>query len=157
VSILLFYRRLVDGSFSRPLQWSIYVGIGFTVTYLLSFLVFLATFCSPVAASWQSLDLRYAKKYTCVDRAVADPLVGLISALSDIYAIVIPETVVAKLKLPKRQKVVLYLIFGAGSVVVVLAALIRTGFFIRLHTDPQRDLTCKLPRRTIPDTEPDRS
>ncbi|KIW03331.1 uncharacterized protein PV09_05543 [Verruconis gallopava] len=140
ISILLFYRRLVNGSFSKLLQWSIYVGIAFIVAYLLTFTIFLGVFCSPSSASWQSLDLSYMKPYKCVDRAIVDPLVGIISAASDIYAIVIPEIIVKKLKLPQRRKVILYVIFGAGLVVVV-AALIRTGFFIRLHTDPRRDLT----------------
>jgi len=141
ISILLFYRRLVDRSYSKWIQRGIYLAIGFTVVYLLVFTLFLAFFCSPSTAAWQSLDLSYNKTYRCADRAIADPLVGFVSAFSDIYAIAIPEIVVSRLKMPRRQKIVLYAVFGAG-LIVVAAAIIRTGFFIRLHTDPRRDITC---------------
>lgn len=110
---------------------------------MLSILIFLATFCSPAAASWQSLDLRYDKDFQCASRSVLDPLAGILSALGDIYAIVIPEIIIAQLRLPQRRKIVLYAIFGAGALVVV-AALIRTGYFVHFHTDPQKDLTCGL-------------
>lgn len=141
ISILLFYRRLVDRSYSKWIQWSIYIAIGFTMVYLLAISLFLATFCSPTASAWQSLDLNYSKAFRCADRAVVDPLVGVISAFSDIYAIALPELVVYRLKMPRKQKLVLYAIFGAGLLVVV-AALLRIGFFVRLHTDPRRDITC---------------
>lgn len=78
----------------------------------------------------------------CVSRAVVDPLSGILSAVGDIYAIIIPEIVVARLKLPRGRKIVLYAIFGAGAVVVV-AASVRTAYFIRFHVDPLQDLTCE--------------
>jgi hypothetical protein len=140
ISILLFYRRLIDRTINEHLLWGIYGGIAYNIAYMLAIIIFLATFCTPVSASWRSLDLGYTEKYKCASRAIPDPLAGVLSAAGDIYAIVIPEIVVAQLRLPQRRKIILYAIFGSGAVVVV-AALIRTGYFVRFHTDPLRDLT----------------
>ena len=143
-SILVFYLRLLDRSINPHLVFAVYAGIAFTIAYMLAILIFLGTFCTPAAASWQSLDLSYSKEFKCASRAISDPLAGILSAAGDIWALTIPEIIVAQLKLPQRRKLVLYAIFGVGAVFIV-AALIRTGYFVHFHAEPLRDLTCKVP------------
>lgn len=118
VSILLFYRRLVDRAYGRVMQWAIYAAIAFSFAYLAAFLLFLVFVCSPTSATWLSLSITYSQPYKCAPRNVVDPLVGALSVFSDVYSLAIPEIVVSSMKLPWRQKVALYGIFSTGLLYV---------------------------------------
>jgi hypothetical protein len=115
ISILLFYRRLVDRSYSKNLQNLIYVAIGFTVLFFIAFFLYLLLVCKPVDASWKSLDIGYATPYTCSSRKIPDIMVGVISVFSDVYALIIPEVVVYRLRVERRKKIVLFALFGMGA------------------------------------------
>lgn len=118
ISILLFYRRLVDRAYGRVMQWAIYAAIAFSIAYLAGFLLFLVFVCSPTSAVWNSLDITYSQPYKCVSRRVADPLAGALSVFSDVYSLAIPEVVVSSMRLPWRQKIALYGIFSTGLLYV---------------------------------------
>jgi len=144
ISVLLFFRRLVEGSYGQELRICIWAAIGFTIAYFFSFMFFLIFACSPVEASWKSLNIGWGVDYHCVDRKSVDPLVGALSVFSDLYTMVIPVYIVGRLKLPMSRKIMLYVIFCCG-LVVVGAGTMRTIYLARLHTDPLRDLTRELP------------
>jgi len=61
------------------------------------------------------MDISYAKPYKCTRRHIPDLLVGVISIISDVYALMLPEVMIYQLRIDKRTKRVLYLIFGAGA------------------------------------------
>jgi len=44
-----------------------------------------------------------------------DTLVGAISVISDAYVLIIPELVVYRLKMARKKKIVLFALFGSGS------------------------------------------
>lgn len=141
ISVLLFYRRLIDRSHSPWISKSIWLAIIFTLIYFFSFLLVLIFSCNPTEATWKSLDLAWTGKYTCADRQVVDPLNGVLSIFSDVYSMVIPILVVTRLNIPANRKAVLYLIFCFG-LIVLGAGIARTVYLSRLYTDPRRDLTC---------------
>jgi hypothetical protein len=96
------------------MQWTIYVAIGATIAYFFIFYFFLVLVCNPSSASWESLNINYRHAYHCGSRREADPVAGIISVLSDAYAIVIPEIVISRLNMPRGQKLVLYSVFSCG-------------------------------------------
>lgn len=114
LSILLFYRRLLEKSYSRLMQWAIYIALALTTVSLISFVTLVIFSCSPINAAWKSLKIDYKKKYTCLPRNNADPIAGLASVISDVYALVIPQLVLRKLQIPRNQKIVLNCVFGCG-------------------------------------------
>jgi hypothetical protein len=115
VSILLFYRRLVNRSYSKRIQNVIYGLIAFTAVYFVVFVFFLIFVCDPVSASWQSLNLGYAVPYKCSSRRFMDTLAGAVSVISDAYVLIIPELVVYRLKMERKKKIVLFALFGSGA------------------------------------------
>ncbi|TID22645.1 hypothetical protein E2P81_ATG01771 [Venturia nashicola] len=140
ISVLLFFRRLIDGSHSPLIKKSIWAAIGFIVAYYASFLSFLIFACNPTDATWKSLNIGWTGKYKCADREVVDPLNGVFSVLSDFYSIIIPVLVVYRLTMPASRKAVLYFVFCCG-LVVLGAGIARTVWLARLYTDPLRDQT----------------
>lgn len=115
ISILLFYRRLVDRSYSERIQRVVYGLIALTVAYFVGFLAFLLFSCEPINSNWLSLDIAYAVPYQCISRRITDTMAGVISVISDAYVLVIPELVVYRLKMQRRRKIVLFALFGSGA------------------------------------------
>jgi hypothetical protein len=142
ISVLLFFRRLIDHSSSSHITIAVWAAIAFTIAYYFAFALFLVFACHPVKASWKSLNIAWGlrNKYQCVDRRYVDPLVGVLSVFSDLYSMAIPVYIVSKLKMEKKKKLVLYGVFCCG-LVVVGAGCARTYYLAKLHTDPMRDLT----------------
>lgn len=114
ISILLFYRRLVNHSYSRNMQRVIYALIAFTVLYFVAFGSVLFFSCRPLNSTWLSLNLMYAVPYQCFSKQVPDIMVGVLSVVSDAYVLLIPELVFHRLKLNRRKKIALFALFGSG-------------------------------------------
>jgi hypothetical protein len=142
VSVVLFFRRLIDHSHAKWMNRAIWASIIFTVAYFLSFLLVLIFACKPVDAAWKSLNISWGDNYTCLDRSQLDPLNGVFSIFSDVYSMAIPTVIVTRLSVPLSRKIVLYAVFGC-SLIVLGASIARTIWLSRLYTDPMRDLTCK--------------
>ncbi|KAF2097809.1 hypothetical protein NA57DRAFT_56991 [Rhizodiscina lignyota] len=140
MSILVFHRRLVSRTSNKYMKWAIYAAMGFTIVYLLSFVAFLTFICSPTNASWKSLNISYNEPYKCAYRGIFDPMWGIVSVVSDVYAIVLPEILVKRLQIKLRQKLILAVLFGCG-ISTVATGIARSVFLRRLSTDPLRDLT----------------
>ncbi|QDS68591.1 hypothetical protein FKW77_000730 [Venturia effusa] len=140
ISVLLFFRRLIDRSHSPWISRSIWAAMAFTLAYFFSFFLFLMLACNPTYATWKSLDITWTGSYRCVDRNLVDPLNGVFSVFSDAYSIVIPVLVVRRLSMPAVRKVLLYLVFCCG-LIVIGAGVARTIWTVRLYTDPRRDQT----------------
>jgi len=116
ISILLFYRRLVQRTHSRFMQMAIYVAINFTIIYMLATVVILFVVCLPTSSYWESLDVSYNKPYKCINTSIIDPLIVALSVFSDFYSLIIPQVVIRRLKMATREKLMLYIIFASGFV-----------------------------------------
>lgn len=144
VSILLFYRRLVGGTYSRRYKWLIWFAIAFTIAYTVVFCIILLVNCTPTEAYWMAFDFKYAltADYTCMDTSVINTMAGVCAAISDVYAVALPCILTWQLSsVPKRQKIALFGIFSLGLVVVAASGvrtywLIRESILYRLQKQP---------------------
>lgn len=136
VSVLLFCRRMVNGSSQRRWHYAIFAVIAFTVAYTFALCVVLICNCSPTKAYWKAYDLKWATShdFKCVDTRPLNPLAGVLAIISDIYSIVIPCVVCWKLQISVKQKVGLYALF-AVSFLTIGAAGGRTWALYRVGGD----------------------
>ena len=116
ISILLFYRRLVQRTTSRWMQMAIYFAISFTIIYMTGTVILLFIVCLPTSSYWESLDISYTKPYKCVNTTVIDPLIVALSVFTDAYSLIIPQVVIRPLKMARREKWMLYGVFASGLV-----------------------------------------
>jgi hypothetical protein len=86
VSILFFYRRLVEGTYSKRWTWLVWVAISFTVAYTIAFCIMLLVNCSPTEAYWRAFDIPYAltNDFTCLDTSAINTITGVCAAVSDV-------------------------------------------------------------------------
>lgn len=85
--MLLFYRRLVAGTYDVRWNWAVLVAITFTAAYTLAFMLALIFNCNPTQAYWKAFDLSWIEhhKYTCADTTAINVLAGICAAASDLY------------------------------------------------------------------------
>ena len=135
ISVLLFYRRIVSGTFKRRWKWAVWAAIGFTAAYSLALVLTLCLNCEPIQAYWKVLDPDWVQQnpFKCHDTSALNPLAGSLTIFSDIYSVTLPCLMCRKLSIPFRQKVALNAIFCTG-LIVVFASGMRTWALIRFGT-----------------------
>jgi hypothetical protein len=120
VSILLFYRRLVDGVFSRRLKWSLWSAILFVVLYNIGFIAFSLAECTPVQSSWKALEPTYHGAHKCVSPQAVQLsaiIISAISVITDFVTVTLPAVLLftmTKIKFSRRQHIALIIIFFFG-------------------------------------------
>jgi hypothetical protein len=123
ISILLFYRRLAEGSISTGFLYTVYAAIAYVVVYFVVFWINLFVGCRPFYAFWMQVDLVWnannAGKYHCFDELKNLIIAAAISVSQDFIACGLPMILFWKLKVPRRQKIALGAIFGVGFLYVV--------------------------------------
>ncbi|KAK3075912.1 hypothetical protein LTR53_000341 [Teratosphaeriaceae sp. CCFEE 6253] len=134
ISVLLFYRRLVQGTFSKRWRLATIGAILFTACYCISFSLALILNCRPTEAYWKSFSLAYTADYTCADTRNLNPLSGALSVFSDFYSVVLPMGMLRHFEAPKRQKMALNAVFSLG-LLVVAAGCARTYYIYQLGVD----------------------
>ena len=120
MSVLLFYRRLVAGTYNKPWRWLVLFAIGFMVVYIIAFCIMLLINCTPIEAYWKAFDPIYAttQQYTCLDTKIINTLAGLFAAASDLYSVALPCIITWHFSVPRAQKAALNVIFCLGLLVV---------------------------------------
>ncbi|QIW97513.1 hypothetical protein AMS68_003031 [Peltaster fructicola] len=133
VSVLLFYRRLVAGTYSKRWKYATIAAIWFTVGYCVAFIFVLIFGCNPTYAYWMSYDAAWlsTQQFTCVDAAPANLWAGILSVVSDVYAVLLPCLMLRHFDAPRRQKIALMVVFSFGMLVVG-AGVARTYYFTGL-------------------------
>lgn len=131
ISVLLFYRRLVQGTFSKRWKYATIGAILFTAAYMIAFVLVLVFNCSPTEAYWKAYSVTYTKSYTCSSTTFLNPLSGAISVFSDLYAVLLPMGMLRHFDAPRRQKVALNLVFSIGLFVVASGS-VRTYYLYKL-------------------------
>merc|ERR1711977_177503 len=119
LSILCQYLRIFPHSWFRKTCWFLIAFI--TVWGLWAF--FSAIFmCNPISAFWD-LNIFAWDQPQCLDRATVWYFNGAINFLTDCIIAAMPLPLIHSLELPRRQKMILMVIFGAGYVVCVISIL----------------------------------
>lgn len=102
VSVLLFYRRLVKGTYSRRWRLAIFAAIAFQFVYCLGFVLALLLSCQPTEAYWKAYSPTYSKSYHCADITALNPLSGSLSVFSDFYSVVLPMCMLRHFDVPYK-------------------------------------------------------
>lgn len=120
ISILLFYRRIADGSISRWFRIAVLSSITFVAAYMVAFLLALYLGCRPFNSYWNSVNINWIAThvegvdYVCFNEGADDLVASIISIIQDFLACGMPTLLFWKLRLPRRQKIALGGIFGVG-------------------------------------------
>ncbi|KAF7186131.1 hypothetical protein HII31_12546 [Pseudocercospora fuligena] len=134
VSVLLFYRRLVEHTCSKYWIWAVIFAICFTVAYSLAFILTLVFNCSPTEAYWKAFDPSYTHPNSCVNTTIVNLLAGIMAAVSDLYSVALPCIMTRHLQIPRLQKIALYIIFSLALLVVACSG-VRTYYMYKVgHT-----------------------
>lgn len=136
VSILLVYRRISTGSSSVWFVRLTWAAIAFTVTYVSALLLELMLVCRPLNAYWKSYSITYKGHFTCADEHVPIVLSAAASVISDIYASVLPMLLVRKLRLSRRQRIGLFVLFAAG-LLTAGTGIVRIYYLDKITTNYQ--------------------
>ncbi|KAF2173601.1 hypothetical protein M409DRAFT_48556 [Zasmidium cellare ATCC 36951] len=120
LSVLLFYRRMAKDSLDRRWLYAIYLALSVTAAYGLAIFLTYCLICHPLSAYWESYDFSYDKPFTCIDGNALTLTSGILSVLSDCYAVALPCLMLRhySLDVPRKQKIVLNVIFGLGFLYV---------------------------------------
>ncbi|KAF4155493.1 hypothetical protein CNMCM6936_002362 [Aspergillus lentulus] len=125
LSILLFYLMLIKEEFVFRLA-----------TYITLWVVLLAGFaltlvnlfpCRPLSASFQ---ITTPPGTYCIDIVALYISTATIDIITDVAIVSLPMPVLWRVRLPRRQKVILLLTFGTGVFVIVISVL-RTEFLLQ--------------------------
>ena len=134
VSVLLFYRRLVEGTFSKRWKWATIVAIVFTICYCLAFILTLVFNCRPTEAYWKAFSFDYNVDYHCTNTKVLNPASGVMSVVSDLYSVILPMGMLRHFNTDRRKKIALNAVFSLG-LLVVGAGVARTYYLAKLGSD----------------------
>ncbi|KAL1614916.1 hypothetical protein SLS54_009365 [Diplodia seriata] len=116
VSILYFYRRIGE---VRPwFKRTILVSIAFIIGYTLAFTLAMPLECTPTAAYWfkASPAWRMTHEYHCINEGAKMISAGVISAVQDFVACVLPMALFWDLRISRQAKFALGFVFSLGLI-----------------------------------------
>ena len=135
VSILLFFRRMVKDLFEQRWRLAIRVGVCFTVTHTLIFAIILASSfdCIKYLTRGSRPEMSDTQVNFCLHTPRSVLAAGILSVISDSYAILLPWAITRRLSLPITQKYAMNVIFLFSTIVVIIAACFRTSALVKFH------------------------
>jgi hypothetical protein len=116
-AILVLYLRLFQ--VSRTLRVLIWVGIFVVCSAYLVAIPLFTYYCTPRAN--ENWDLMLLEK--CKKNGVLALIQGVIGVVTDIYIFVLPLPTISRLRLPRRKKIGVFLVFIAGLLGIAAATL----------------------------------
>ncbi|EFR00141.1 integral membrane protein [Nannizzia gypsea CBS 118893] len=128
LSLLFFTRKIMKGSGSPALQWTVVINIWIVAIELVIFILVVVFTCRPVSLYWKLSIL----PQNCINESAHLLASGAINTATDIIVIVLPIPSVLSLSLPVRQRIVLILLFGAGFGVCIAGG-VRAYYTYRLN------------------------
>ncbi|RPA72854.1 hypothetical protein BJ508DRAFT_216628 [Ascobolus immersus RN42] len=148
-SIIIFFSKL--GSHINFFRWACRCLLTLiTVSALATTLVAIFA-CNPIDFVWHPD--RYGKtnptqsrtpdEVKCFDQTTLLVVFGSINAITDVMTLVLPFPLAYRMRLPKRQKIAIYLIFSLGAVVCV-TTILRLSFIERIRRRNNIDYTFDL-------------
>ncbi|DAA72582.1 TPA_exp: Integral membrane protein [Trichophyton benhamiae CBS 112371] len=124
LSLLFFTRKIMKGSGSPALQWTVVINIWIVAVELIIFILVVV----PVSLYWTLSIL----PQNCVNESAHLLASGAINTATDIIVIILPIPSVMSLSLPTRQRIILILLFGAGFGVCIAGG-VRAYYTYRLN------------------------
>ncbi len=120
LSVLIFHRRLVEGTVSRGFKLVIWCAIAFVLAQTIVFSVLVLMTCSPAPMIWYQYVPQWVAAHpgaTCSPTRITvgiSYLSGSVSVFSDFFSVLLPGALLLKIQISKRQKWGLMVIFGVG-------------------------------------------
>jgi hypothetical protein len=68
--------------------------------------------CRPIAATW---DLTLLPGATCMDPSTKYMALSVLNIIIDVFTLVLPIPIIARLRMPRRQKITVCGIFATGG------------------------------------------
>ncbi|KAM5476056.1 hypothetical protein MauCBS54593_000739 [Microsporum audouinii] len=128
LSLLFFTRKIMKGSGSPALQWTVVINIWIVAVELIIFILVVVFTCRPVSLYWTLSAL----PQNCINESAHLLASGAINTATDIIVLVLPIPSVLSLNLPTRQRIILVLLFGAGFGVCIAGG-VRAYYTYRLN------------------------
>ncbi|CAK3965534.1 Hypothetical predicted protein [Lecanosticta acicola] len=120
ISVLLFYRRMVNHTLDKRWIWALRSALAFTAAYGIAITVTYLCTCIPLEAAWEMFSSTYTKEYSCIKHGGALAVIaGALSVVSDVAAVALPWAMLSHYNLDasRRQKLALYATFALGLLV----------------------------------------
>src|SRR5579871_484288 len=120
ISILLFYRRIVDITVPTKLQWAARTCILFVIMYMATWISVILLTCRPFESYWLAVNLDWRKTnirgvdWQCYDEGVSTAVSNAVSIIQDFLTCSIPTFILWKLQIPRQQKIALAILFIIG-------------------------------------------
>jgi ABC-type uncharacterized transport system permease subunit len=105
---------LTSGTLRKSFLYVIYAAIAFIIAFAVAFVLVQLVGCHPLDAYWYSALPTYTEEYYCYDEGAAVPAAAIINVIPDFIVVSLPFYVVWGMKMPIRQKLSLFGIFGVG-------------------------------------------
>jgi hypothetical protein len=109
LSFLFLYRRIFTNSISFSVQWWIVLVfvVGYSVAGMLSSLMA----CLPIAMAW---DITITNG-VCINKAVFYIANACLNVVTDVAILAVPIVPISRTCFSRRQRIMLYILFGSGS------------------------------------------
>ncbi|KAF2437049.1 hypothetical protein EJ08DRAFT_570905, partial [Tothia fuscella] len=112
LSTFLFYRRLVRGTYTPMFRHALWFGIAFVLLYTLTVSIFTLTVCIPMHAFWDVVNPKYDASNAKCQSKTTQIVVARLDVVTDVYALVLPASLLWQLQMNKRQRVGLLVVFS---------------------------------------------
>ncbi|KAB2569410.1 hypothetical protein DBV05_g11918 [Lasiodiplodia theobromae] len=116
ISILMFYRRLSEGSVTMSWIYIVRGFIVFVVLYCIIFTLMLFVDCRPLNSFWNKMNPVWAAthEHVCFNEGADFIASAVVSVVTDAAVCILPLLVVRRLRMPRKQKWALSALFGVG-------------------------------------------
>ncbi|KAK2768742.1 hypothetical protein FQN54_000598 [Arachnomyces sp. PD_36] len=126
-SILLLYKRVIQGTVNRKFMIVVKLAIAVNFAYFIVFFFLMIFQCRPVSSFWEqfSYPTPYEEDFSCLFEGAVPMANAIVSVVTDFLAALLPICLFGQIQLPVRQKISLAIVFGIGFVVCILG-IVRT-------------------------------
>lgn len=116
ISVLLLYRRILTPSWRTGWNVAAWAAIGVTTAYFVAGILAFCFICDPLWAYWKAFDPEWDVAWHCADGQWLNYFIGIVSVISDLYAIALPLIIIGQteLHIPWKQKWTTYFFFCLG-------------------------------------------
>jgi hypothetical protein len=109
LSVLFFYLRVSAGTSIKVTIYSIYVAMGLSIAYWISFVVTGIVACNPIEKSWMPL-----MPGTCLETSKYWFWFAILSVIIDLLILIVPLPMLWQLQLKPRRRIAIILLFLSG-------------------------------------------
>lgn len=114
LSVIIFLRRLEDRR--KIVVYNLYALATFETSYMIASTVVDIFQCTPVQYAWEAARMAAAgQEGHCIETANFFLATAGISIFTDVWILIIPALMLWHLRMPRRQKIAVFGIIGAGG------------------------------------------